>query len=98
MTQQFRIFKNQRSEINEENERHYPSDFYDVLTKYGHIIFTECEAEYYQHQPGNQGVVFETDGRPCKNKARGLTEKRKRRGLLKEIQRIIGTIFFKIVV
>ena len=39
-----------------------------------HIKFTECQAEYYRNLPGNEDVVFETDGPPCQNK-------RKRRGL-----------------
>ena len=38
-----------------------------------HIKFTECQAEYYRNQPGNEDVVFETDGRPCQTEARGLT-------------------------
>jgi hypothetical protein len=40
-----------------------------------HIKFTECQAEYYRNQPGNEDVVFETDGPPCQNKRnrRGLT-------------------------
>ena len=40
-----------------------------------HIKFTECQAEYYRSLPGNEDVVFETDGKPCPNK-------RKRRGLI----------------
>ena len=42
-----------------------------------HIRFTECQAEYYRNQPGNEDVVFETDGPPCQNKRkrRGLTSK-----------------------
>ena len=50
----------------------------------GHIIFTECQAEYFRSQPGNQDVVFETDGRRCQTEARVLTKKRKQRGLLSE--------------
>ena len=42
-----------------------------------HIKFTECQAEYYRTLPGNENVVFETDGRPC-------PKKRKRRGLVSE--------------
>jgi hypothetical protein len=42
-----------------------------------HIKFTECQAEYYRNQPGNEDVIFETDGQPCQNK-------RKRRGLISE--------------
>jgi len=42
-----------------------------------HIKFTECQAEYYRKLPGNENVVFETDGKPCQNK-------RKRRGLISE--------------
>jgi hypothetical protein len=41
----------------------------------GHIKFTECQAEYYRTLPGNEDVVFDTDGRPC-------PKKRKRRGLI----------------
>ena len=39
-----------------------------------HIKFTECQAEYYRNQPGNEDVVFDTEGPTCQNK-------RKRRGL-----------------
>ena len=42
-----------------------------------HIKFTDCQAEYYRNQPGNEDVVFDTDGRPC-------PKKRKRRGLVSE--------------
>ena len=38
-----------------------------------HIKFTECQAEFYRSQPGNEDVIFETDGQPCKSEARGLT-------------------------
>jgi len=38
-----------------------------------HIKFTECQAEYYRSQPGNEDVVFETDGIPCQAGARALT-------------------------
>ena len=43
----------------------------------GHIKFTECQAEYYRTLPGNEDVVFDTDGKPCQNK-------RKRRGLVSD--------------
>ena len=34
-----------------------------------HLKFTECQAEFYRKQPGNENVVFETDGRPqCSEK------------------------------
>ena len=38
-----------------------------------HIKFTECQAEFYRSQPGNEDVVFETDGIPCQAEARALT-------------------------
>jgi hypothetical protein len=38
-----------------------------------HLKFTECQAEFYRKQPGNEDVVFETDGRPCQTEARGLS-------------------------
>jgi len=37
-----------------------------------HIKFTECQAEFYRSQPGNEDVVFETDGIPCQAEARAL--------------------------
>ena len=39
-----------------------------------HLKFTECQAEFYRKQPGNENVVFETDGRPCKFEARALID------------------------
>ena len=38
-----------------------------------HIKFTECQAEFYRKQPGNEDVIFETDGQPCQVEARGLS-------------------------
>jgi len=40
-----------------------------------HIKLTECQAEYFRSQPGNEDVVFESDGIPCQIE-------RKRRGLI----------------
>ena len=37
------------------------------------IKVTECQAEFYRKQPGNENVIFETDGRPCQSEARGIT-------------------------
>ena len=39
-----------------------------------HLKFTECQAEFYRKQPGNENVVFETDGRPCQSEARALID------------------------
>jgi hypothetical protein len=51
-----------------------------------HIKFTECQAEYYRNQPGNEDVVFDTDGPPCQNR-------RKRRGLTSQINLRWDNIF-----
>ena len=40
---------------------------------HAHLKFTECQAEFYRKQPGNENVIFETDGRPCQSEARGIT-------------------------
>ena len=45
-----------------------------ILVVDAHLKFTECQAEFYRKQPGNENVAFETDGRPCQVEARGLID------------------------
>ena len=63
-------------------------NFVFVFGVHAHIKFTECQAEYYRTLPGNEDVVFETEGPPCQNK-------RTRRGLISQYHSLRWDIYVK---